>query len=232
MVQLIKIHFIVSFILVGNFCQGQTQLDSFHKDIHLLTANISGNNGYKDFYLVELQDSQIFENSPTWKFSNFIAHYAILTPDKELVHLNVNLDTLNSRIEFYEIKDSSIFIMINYFSVTDWVRILDIDIRTGQTRFSLSGEVPCTNHNPNRISWTLGNEDCEWINHKTKQVALFVRSRGTSTNKVYSYNWKTGVYKILSSDIPPAIDAGTGRNLMLKNTRYNQNSKQFEYPGN
>jgi len=160
-----------------------------------------------------------------YEYSRLYKFY-LIDENEKFLELDFSVNRLNERLWYYEISDSSIFVIINHNHFRDLITIKEFNIKSGELMYSARGEIPCNKPlRPITGGWQLGNNDCEWINFNTSEVT-FRASRGQ--NSILIYNWKNSEEKILVDYLAPMTDAATG-GCPMNNIKYNTQLGRFEY---
>ena len=221
----------ISYSQIDKIQYDEKELALVSVDSNIIVDNFSNRTDYKlyecEFKYVKFNESKIYK-------------YYLIDQTGKLTELDFKIDKLNNRLWYYEIFDSSIFVIINSRSFRDWIMIKQFNTTSGELEFNARGEIPCYKPFDSKVlDWQLGNNDCEWINFKTSEITyrsnqiidtIFIDSVKIHKlkNSIFLYNWKTLDHDIIVDDLGSNYDAFSDGTLM-KNIKFNKESGNFEY---
>lgn len=180
------------------------------------TTSLNGENGVNNYFLIFRQTNK--SQNPNFKY--FINNYDLYSPNAELITLTQNRNS-QSDIIYFEFQNEEIVLIEKIKGIRKQIRISKYDLKTARLKIDFNAEIPCKSEN-----------DCEWIIIKEKKLAFFTNveaNEGLEHNSIYEYNWRTNEIKLVFGKLAPAIDAVSGRNFEVKDVKYNQERKEFEY---
>ena len=181
-----------------------------------ITTSLKGKNGVNGYYLIVRQQSKII--NPNIK--NFINNIELFTPENKLVPLT-NYDFNQSEIIYFEFIKNELVIIEKVFSLRNRIRISRYNLVNRELKKIINAEVACEYA-----------RECEWIKFNDKKLAFFTNNQPNNELKlssIYEYDWQTNNTKLIFEGLPFIIDAVTGRNLELKDVKYNRQRNEFEY---
>lgn len=183
-----------------------------------ISNSLHGDNGIGRYYLI----SRLKNLSKKTNINNYQIKYELYSPEGKLIPLAGD-DDLISRGEliYFEFIRDEIVLIEKLPSLRNQITIVRFDLKNGKINERINADIPCE----------YGKE-CDWINYKEKTLAFFtnnVINKGLQNNSIYEYNWHLNKFTLIFGKLPFTIDAATGRNLKLKNVKYNHHTKRFEY---